>query len=76
MTDVIETIVSRNERAYSYKDRYFFAGRCVGSTGLWLVDEVDQQRIQGSRVIARVFAWKNTRELKHQIVNFVDGIKS
>ena len=72
---VVETIISHNERVYAYKDRYFFAGRCIGSTGLWLVDEVNQKEVHGSKIIARVFAWKKTRELKYQIINFVDGIK-
>ena len=72
MADIEERIISENERAYSYKSRHFFAGRCQGTSGMWHVDEVDQAEISGSKTIARVLLWRNTRKLKHEIAKLVD----
>ena len=67
-----EQIIGRNERFYACGGRYFFAGRCGGTSGMWYVDEIDQREINGSKTIGRVLIWRKTRTLKRKIAEIVE----
>jgi hypothetical protein len=47
------TIISANERSTSHNGRHFFACRCNPKT-LWLIEELNQAQVHGSRAVGTV----------------------
>lgn len=74
MTDAItKKIISRDERYFAYKGRYFFAVRCSRNRLKgWRIDEINQETIHGSRAIGFPFYFGNTRKLAERVIRYVN----